>query len=222
VKDLDLQIVWRDIDSLRPYQHNNKLHPPDQIDRVAASIREYSMDQPVVLDRDGVIIKGHARWLALKQLGRKQVPTIARTDLSPAQVKAARIADNKSAVSDFDLDALSIDLGSLEDEGFDIGLTGFTQDELIDIKNMTVPVSLDEIDNAGKPPPERSHREPDGTEDWETFRLKLPPETMQVLQDLLHKVPGKPHQQFEALLSCVDVIALEDLARIESDRRRNA
>jgi ParB-like chromosome segregation protein Spo0J len=113
MKELKPEIVWRDIDTVREWPHNNKTHPPDQVERIAASIREFGFDCPIVIDGDGVIIKGAGRVLASRHLGLTRVPTIVRTDLSPSEVKASRIADNKAAVSEFDFDGLSIDLAAL-------------------------------------------------------------------------------------------------------------
>lgn len=129
VKTFEPDVVWRDPADLTPYAHNAKTHPDGQIDRIAGSIAEYGFDQPIVVDADGVIIKGHGRRLAALRLGLKSVPVIVRADLTPAQVKAARLLDNKSAESDWDLDALVIDLRALKDEGFD-GPLGFDEDEI--------------------------------------------------------------------------------------------
>lgn len=219
MKNLKPEIIWREIDSIRPYEHNNKKHPSDQIERIAQSIKAFGLDQPLVLDQSGVIVKGEGRWLALRQLGYKSVPTIIRDDLSPAEVKASRIADNRSAISEFDFDALSLDLTSLSDEGYDLSLTGWTPEELSDIAAMSVPGSMEEIDG----PPEREETqkdEDDETLGWEKLYLKLPPETMQVFQDLMHRCKGKPHEQFDALLGAVDVMALEELARTEMRAKR--
>ncbi|MDX9859308.1 MAG: ParB N-terminal domain-containing protein [Rhodospirillales bacterium] len=129
VKTFEPDVVWRDPTDLTPYAHNAKTHPDGQIDRIAGSIAEYGFDQPIVVDADGVIIKGHGRRLAALRLGLKSVPVIVRADLTPAQVKAARLLDNKSAESDWDLDALVIDLRALKDEGFD-GPFGFDEAEI--------------------------------------------------------------------------------------------
>jgi len=213
------EIVWRGIDTIREWPHNNKTHPPEQVDRIANSIKSFGFDQPVVIDADGVIIKGAGRVLASRKLGLKAVPTIVRTDLSPAEVKASRIADNKAAISEFDFDAMSIDLAALEDEGFDLALTGWSMEELSDIAAMQVPGSMEEIDDADEQD-EKPAPEPDGTEGWGKLHMKLPPETLDVFWDLMHRARGKPHEQFEALLGSVDIMALEELARTEARAKR--
>ena len=82
---------------------------------VAESIRQFGWKQPIVIDRDGVIIAGHTRYKAAHRLGLTKVPCLIAEDLTPEQVKAYRLADNKvSEISDWDFDALASELDSLE------------------------------------------------------------------------------------------------------------
>jgi hypothetical protein len=212
VKALSPTVVWRDIDSISPYPQNAKKHPGAQIEKIASSIREFGFDQPIVLDASGVIIKGHGRYSAAKKLGMPQVPVIVRNDLTPAQVRQARIMDNKSSESDWDIDALALEFSWLDEAGESTTLTGFSDVEFHEIMNACVPGSLEEIDNAAAEKPAM----PDETADWPKIHLKVPPETHHVFLDLLARCPGqKPHEKFDALLGAVDVLALEELARIE-------
>lgn len=123
-------IVWKSIDSLIPYVNNTKQHPGNQVDKIAGSISEFGFDQPIVVDGDGIIIKGHGRLMAAKKLQLKEVPVLVRTDLTPAQVKAARIADNRVAESEWDEELLKIELLDLKQNDFDLRLTGFDDEEL--------------------------------------------------------------------------------------------
>lgn len=123
-------IIWKDINSLVPYVSNTKKHPSSQIDKLAGAIAEFGFDQPIVIDGDGIIIKGHGRLLASKKLKLKEVPVLVRTDLTPAQVKAARIADNRLAESEWDEDLLKVELLDLKNSAFDLSLTGFDTKEL--------------------------------------------------------------------------------------------
>jgi hypothetical protein len=104
--------LW-DIDKVKPYERNSKKHPKEQIAKIAASIKMTGWDQPIVVDKGGVIIKGHGRRLAAIELGFKQVPVLVRDDLTPDQVKAARISDNRAALSDIDTDLLKAELAEL-------------------------------------------------------------------------------------------------------------
>lgn len=88
-------------------------------------IEAYGFDQPIVVDKDMVIIKGHGRLLAHKKLGSELIPIVMRDDLSTALVKASRIADNKSNESEWDLDLLAIEFDDLKELDFDLELTGF-------------------------------------------------------------------------------------------------
>jgi hypothetical protein len=213
------EIVWRDINDIRLYEHNAKLHPPEQVDAIAQSIKSFGFDVPLVLDRDDYVIKGEGRYLALRKLGAKRVATIPRPDLSAAEVVASRIADNTSARSGLDYEALAIDLSFLKEQGFDVDLTGLSLPDYEALESMTVPGCMEEIDEA-REDDEHVPEPDDETAGWEKLYLKLPPETMQVFQDLMHRCKGKPHEQFEKLLSAVDVLALEELARTEAQAKR--
>lgn len=109
----DIKIVIRDIDDIKPYELNAKNHDDKQVEKIAKSITEFGWDQPIVVDKSGVIIKGHGRRLAAVKLGLKNVPVLVRDDLTDEQVRAARLADNRVAISDIDTDILQKELASL-------------------------------------------------------------------------------------------------------------
>ena len=92
----DLKVCWWPIDKLIAYSRNSRKIPERAIDKVAASIKEFGWRQAIVVDKDGVIICGHTRLLAAKKLGLKQVPVHVADNLTPAQVKAYRLMDNRS------------------------------------------------------------------------------------------------------------------------------
>jgi ParB-like chromosome segregation protein Spo0J len=113
-----------------PYEKNPRLNA-GAVDAVAKSLREFGWRQPIVVDRDGVIVVGHTRWLAAKQLGLIEVPVHVAADLTPAQAKAYRIADNQTAtIAEWDMDLLPLELADLKSLEFDLDLLGFGQDEL--------------------------------------------------------------------------------------------
>ena len=103
-----------------PYAKNAKKHDNRQINNVAESIKQYGFVQPIVIDRDGVIVIGHCRALAAKKLGMKEVPCVCVDDLTPEQVNALRIVDNKSNESDWDFDLLADELADLDLSDFDL------------------------------------------------------------------------------------------------------
>lgn len=110
---------------LKPYENNPRLNE-DAVDLVAASIEEFGFKQPIVVDKDLIIIAGHTRWKAAQKLGLETVPCIQADDLTPAQVKAYRLADNKVAeAAQWDLDALQFELEGLDNMGFDMEPFGF-------------------------------------------------------------------------------------------------
>ena len=106
--------MWT-LDRIKPYEKNAKLHNAEAI---KASIRDFQPDQPIVVDGDGVIIKGHGRLEAAKSLGMKEFPVIVRTDLAPQQVKACRIADNSCNKSGWDMAILNVDLADMPEIDF--------------------------------------------------------------------------------------------------------
>ena len=118
-------------DELIPYSNNPKEHPEEQVNKIASSIKNYGWDQPIVVDGDGEIIKGHGRLQAAEKLGLDEVPVIWREDLSDAEAKAARIADNKTAESPWDDDLLATELEVLDD--FDDVELGFDDGEIKDL-----------------------------------------------------------------------------------------
>ena len=121
-----LKVQLWPIDKVKPYDKNVKVHDEKQVKKIAESIQKFGWDQPIVVDKDGVIIKGHGRTLAAKSLGLKQVPVLVRDDLTPDQVKAARVADNRVALGDIDTEMLQDEL-----RGIDVDLSGiFDKKEL--------------------------------------------------------------------------------------------
>src|SRR5205085_1223670 len=114
----------------KPYEANPRLNDA-AVDAVAVSLEEFGFRQPVVTDARFVIIVGHTRYRAALKLGLKKIPIHVAKDLSDAQVKAYRIADNQTAtLSEWDMDLLPIELLALRDEDYDLGLLGFDEEEL--------------------------------------------------------------------------------------------
>ena len=114
-----MNIIQRELDSIRPYAANAKKHDATQVANVAESIRQYGFVQPIVIDKDGVIVIGHCRALAAEKLGMKEVPCVCVDDLTPEQVKALRGIDNKTNESPWDMDLLAAELPGLDLDGFD-------------------------------------------------------------------------------------------------------
>jgi len=125
-----MKIEIFDINRVVPYARNPRKND-GAVAKVAASIREFGFRQPIVVDRDLVVVAGHTRLLAARQLGLKVVPVHVATDLTANQAKAYRLADNRvSEEADWDRDLLSLELEDLKELGVDLELTGFGDDEL--------------------------------------------------------------------------------------------
>jgi DNA modification methylase len=116
-----------------PYARNSRKIPERAIGKVAASIKEFGWRVPIVVDKDSVVVCGHTRLLAAKKLGLQQVPVHVADNLTPAQVKAYRLMDNRShQETDWDLELLGPELEELRGLDFDLELTGFDGREIDD------------------------------------------------------------------------------------------
>jgi len=132
--DVATDVELRDADALLPYTNNPKEHPDEQVKKIASSIKNYGWDQPIVVDGEGEIIKGHGRLQAAKRLGLDEVPVIERADLSDAEARASRIADNRTAESDWSDDLLGAEVDVLADvDTIELDSLGFDDDELDDL-----------------------------------------------------------------------------------------
>ena len=119
------------IDKLIAYARNARTMTPAAVDKVAASIQEFGWRQPIVVDAHRVIIAGHTRLAAARQLGLKKVPVLTAAHLTPAQVKAYRLMDNRShEETSWDASLLADCLAELQTGGADLDLTGFNSDEI--------------------------------------------------------------------------------------------
>ena len=129
-----MEITKRRLADIVPYAANAKKHDKRQINNVAESIKQYGFVQPIVIDRDGVIVIGHCRALAAKKLGMEEVPCVCVDDLTPEQVNALRLVDNKSNESDWDLDLLADELPGLDLSAFDFewGLRDELNDSVVE------------------------------------------------------------------------------------------
>lgn len=140
-----MEIVMRSIQKIRPYEKNPRKND-DAVQYVAASIKQFGFKVPVVIDRDGVIVAGHTRYKAAKELGMNEVPCIVADDLTDEQIKAFRLADNKVAEkSGWDFALLEEELDNLFD--FDMDVFGFISHEEVDISDF-----FEDAEQKGKEP----------------------------------------------------------------------
>lgn len=117
------------IDEIYPYENNAKEHPQEQIEQIKKSITEFGNNDPIAIDSNGIIIEGHGRYLALQQLGYKEVEVIRLSHLTEEQKKAYILVHNKLCMnSDFDLDILGEELDFLNDTDINMADYGFDLD----------------------------------------------------------------------------------------------
>ena len=125
-----LQIQYRHVNLLIPYARNAKQHSDAHVAQIAASIAEFGWGSPILVDGQNNVIAGHGRLLAARKLGMGEVPVVTMEHLTDIQRKALILADNKIGENaSWDDELLGLELAELQDSGFDLALTGFTEDE---------------------------------------------------------------------------------------------
>lgn len=149
-----MQISYISPHDLTPYPNNTKLHPHSQLEKIAESIKLTGFDQPIVVDKDHVIIKGHGRRQVAIAEGLETVPVVV-VDVSADVARAARILDNKSAESDWDLEALEAELDALSESGLETGFYDGEIDELRELEKQIEdeydPTDFDPVDAETQP-----------------------------------------------------------------------
>ena len=122
------------LDKLLPYVRNARLHSDEQVAQIAASIAEFGFVNPCLVGADGVLVAGHGRLAAARKLGLTTVPVVVLDHLTPTQRRALVLADNRLAeLATWDDALLRVELEALQDEGFDLDLTGFDADALAEL-----------------------------------------------------------------------------------------
>lgn len=128
----EMQLVA--VSKLIPYVNNARTHSAEQVMKLRSSLREFGFINPVIIDRDYNVIAGHGRIMAAKEEGIKEVPCVFVDYLTEAQKKAYILADNRMAMAaGWDEELLRIEIESLQGADFDIGLTGFDENDLADL-----------------------------------------------------------------------------------------
>jgi ParB-like chromosome segregation protein Spo0J len=136
-----MKIETIDIDRVIPYARNPRKNSA-AIDKVAASLREFGFRQPIVTDENLTVIVGHTRLLAAKKLSLPQVPVHVAEGLTDAQIKAYRIADNRvGEEAEWDNALLAVEIGDLQDHGYDLLLTGLSEMQLTELLPDVKPLS---------------------------------------------------------------------------------
>jgi DNA modification methylase len=130
----DLQVVTWPVGKLIPYARNARTHSDEQVAQIAASIAEFGWTNPILAGSDGILIAGHARLLAARKLGMAEVPVIVLDNLTETKRRALVLADNQLALNaGWNEEMLRVELESIRDDGFDLGIIGFSDDELADL-----------------------------------------------------------------------------------------
>ncbi len=142
----------RPVGVLVPYERNARTHSPDQVAQIAASMREFGFTNPLLVDGENHVIAGHGRLAAAQSLGLHDVPVIVVAGLTDAQRRALVLADNKLALNaGWDPDLLASELADLKADGYDVGMTGFSAGEILDLLGGTGPEGADPDDAPALP-----------------------------------------------------------------------
>ena len=149
-----MKIETRPLDAVKLYEQIPRIYDA-AVDAVAESIRRFGFRQPIVVDGDGVIVCGHTRYRAAQKLGLTEAPVHVATDLTPEQIRAYRIADNKTAeLAEWNLELLPIELAELKEAGIDWSLLGFDSDDLAKLLDPGIKQGLTDPDDVPEPPDE--------------------------------------------------------------------
>lgn len=148
-----MQVEQISIETLIPYVNNARTHSDAQVAQIAASIKEFGFNNPVLIADDNSIIAGHGRVMAARKLGKDTVPAVRLSHLTEMQRKAYILADNKLALNaDWDNSLLAIELADLKDLGFDTDLTGFSADEIAALMPVELTEGLTDEDEVPEAP----------------------------------------------------------------------
>ena len=132
--------------ALIPYANNARVHSDSQIAQIAASIKEFGFNNPILTDGGNGVIAGHGRLLAAQKLGSEEVPVIELTHLSETQKKAYILADNKIALNaGWDDELLGLELGEIKGLDFDLDITGFSAEDVVEINSENI--DIEEVDH---------------------------------------------------------------------------
>ncbi|MHC4402007.1 MAG: ParB N-terminal domain-containing protein [Planctomycetota bacterium] len=149
-----MEIISMPIEDVIPYERNPR-HNDRAVDAVARSIKEFGFRQPIVVTEDYVIIVGHTRWKAALKLGLQTVPVHVARGLTPEQIRAYRIADNKlGELADWDDARLVEELRELEALSMDLTVLGFSQEELDQLFGEKTQDGQTDPDDIPEPPDE--------------------------------------------------------------------
>ncbi len=188
-----LTVVYQSIADLIPYVNNAKQHPDDQVNKIASSIKHFGFNQPLVIDKNNEVIVGHGRLEAAKKLSMEQVPCIRAEGLTEAQIKAYRLADNRTAESAWDWDLVKVELEELQGLDFDVEVTGFDAGEIEGITQEPEIVYDDEAESSNS-----GGHDPVSSVSFWIFDHKVTDkrdETWQWVQNNLDKIKAKNQEQ---------------------------
>jgi hypothetical protein len=180
-----MEIKYKKIEELIPYINNQKLHPEQQVLKISNSIKSFGFIQPLVIDGNNEIVIGHGRYEGAKLLNMTEVPCISVSNLSEAEVKTLRLADNKLNESMWDDDLVQLELMDIEEMGFDFS----------DI--MEFDFDVEEIEDFSE---KNQEIDVDGYDDEMELKFKLTFDEYNEAKDKLKEIASTPENALKILL----------------------
>lgn len=141
-----MEIIYKSLKDIKPYKNNAKKHSAKQIEVLANSIKQFGFKSVILIDKNNTVVAGHGRCLAAKKAGLKEIPCVYVDDLTEDEIKAFRLADNKTAESEWDYDLLDAEINDLLESEIDMSNFGF--DELFEFEPKTKKVEFEAVDNS--------------------------------------------------------------------------
>lgn len=188
-----LQITYKKVSEIHPYEKNPRFNDA-AVDAVAKSIREFGWRAPIVVDKDMTIVCGHTRLKAALRLGLEEVPVHVAADLTPEQIQAFRIADNKTGeIAEWNYDLLPLEIRELQSADYDLSLLGFETDE------------LDRLLNGG--------------DDKTVTEGETEPDAVPEVPETADSRPGTLYRLGDHLLMCGDSTKKEDIAKLMPEEK---
>lgn len=188
-----LQITYMKVSEVHPYEKNPRFND-DAVDAVAKSIQEFGWRAPIVVDKDMVIVCGHTRLKAALKLGLEEVPVHVAADLTPEQIQAFRIADNKTGeIAEWNYDLLPLEIKELQNADYDLSLLGFETNE------------LDRLLNGG--------------DDRSVTEGETEPDAVPEVPETADSVRGTRYRLGDHILLCGDSTKKEDMAKLMPEEK---
>jgi len=179
------EIKWIDINQIKRYENNPRIHTKEQIDRLKMSIQKFGFINPIVIDKNGYIVAGEGRYLALKELGYKEIPCIQLEDLTEDEIRAFRIADNRiQELSSWDYEKLLEELKLLPN----VDISGFSEVEYLQLERQLLNHFEVEFQDLNIPEDSEEKKKEKKEKDFVSVSFEIPKEKREIFHIRLDEI----------------------------------